>query len=498
MSSLYTTKTAALKATKADVSKLNVKTIKVNGKDVATSVKHPNDTREVITENDLWGSWAEIKDGEIIFHDDEVISPGFSVDDPNTGCLEADPWDVDITKVENNKAYKGDILFANVETNKIKNGEKMFSYCSKLANFSSDLSPLTNSYGMFYDCSNLTTFTSDLSSLTNGNSMFDGCSKLTAFTSDSSGSPVNLSSLTYGGAMFQRCTNLTTFTYDLSSLTNGSWMFHGCSKLSTFASDLSSLTDGNSMFWGCSKLSSITKNLSSLTDGEFMFYNCIALTAFASDLSSLTDGGYMFWGCSKLSTFTSDLSSLTDGHEMFYNCIALTAFASDLSSLTNGYCMFYNCKLDTESLIHIAETIKDVRDLTNGNGYWADIYKTIHLGIGNTTPTEEEKELLTEIHNNGWQVYVNGSSDSNIFNPTNTTSLDGEESVTPIPFYAKPVESDEEHAEYTDGNDKFYNILGGQFIFVDDPETYGLFTSLEDAATNMRLTKIEKTEIEKA
>ena len=498
MSDLYTTKTAALKAIKADVSKLNTKSLKVNGKDVATSVKHPNDTREVITENDLWGSWAEIKDGEIIFHEDEVISPGFSVDDPNTGCLEAEAWDVDITKVENNKAYKGDILFANVETNKIKNGEKMFSFCSKLANFSSDLSLLTNGYSMFYNCSNLIAFTSDLSSLTKGNNMFDGCSKLTTFTSDSSGSPVNLSSLTNGGTMFQGCTNLTTFTYDLSSLTNGSWMFHGCSNLSTFTSDLSSLINGEYMFWGCSKLSSFTKNLSSLTSGEYMFRDCSKLSTFASDLSSLTDGSDMFYNCIALTAFTSDLSSLTYGYGMFYNCIALTAFASDLSSLTNGYQMFYNCKLDTDSLIHIAETIKDVRDLTNGKSYWADIYKTIYIGIGNTTPTEEETELLTEIHNKGWQVYVNGSSDSNIFNPTNTTSLDGEESVTPIPFYAKPVESDEEHAEYTDGNDKFYNILGGQFIFVDDLETYGMFTSLEDAAANMRLTKIEKQEIEKA
>ena len=113
---LYTTKTAALKATKADVSKLNVKTIKVNGKDVATSVKHPNDTREVITENDLWGSWAEIKDGEIIFHEDEVINPNGS-----------SAWNTSITKVENNKGYVGDTFYGNIQTEKIKNGNSMFS-----------------------------------------------------------------------------------------------------------------------------------------------------------------------------------------------------------------------------------------------------------------------------------------------------------------------------------------------------------------------------------
>ena len=443
MSNLYTTKTAALKATKADVSKLNVKNIKVNGKDVATSVKHPNDTREVITENDLWGSWAEIKDGEIVFHEDEVISPGFSVDDPNTGCLEAVAWDVGITKVENNKAYKGDILFANVETNKIKNGDTMFYYCSNLTNFTSDLSSLINGSRMFDGCSSLTNFASDLNSLTNGYSMFNGCYNLAIFNSD-------LSSLTSSYSMFEDCSDLTTFISDLSSLTNGYYMFSFCTSLTTFASDSS----GSPV------------NLSSLTNGNGMFYECYNFTNFTSDLSSLTKGNHMFYDCSKLTNFTSDLSSLT-----------------------NGYLMFYYCKLDTDSLIHIAETIKDVRDLTNGSSYRDEIYKTLHLGIGNTTPTEEEKELLTEIHNKGWQVYVNGSSSA--YTPsTNTTSLDGEESITPIPFYAKPVESDEEHAEYTDGNGKFYNILGGQFIFVDDPETYGMFTSLEDAAANIRLIKI--------
>ena len=449
---LYTTKTAALKATKADVTKLNVKTIKVNGKDVATSVKHPNDTREVITENDLWGSWAEIKDGEIIFHEDEIVNP--NIDD-------RDAWNYNITKVEDNKAYEGDTLYGNIQTEKIKYGNYLFQSCHDLRSFESDLSSVMDGNSMFYNCG-LLSFASDLSSLINGT------------------------------WMFTNCTNLTTFTSDLSSLINGQDMFDSCYNLTTFTSDLSSLINGNGMF-GETNLESFTSDLSSLTDGRYMFSWCSNLTTFSSNLGSLTNGVQMFAYCHNLTTFSSNLGSLTKGEHMFNSCSNLTTFTSDLGSLTNGWDMFVNCQLDTDSLIHIAETIKDVRDLTNGSHSSAEIYKTIHIGIGNTTPTEEEKELLTEIHNKGWKVYVNGSSSSDIFNPTNTTSLDGEESVTPIPFYAKPVESDEEHAEYTDENGKFYNILGGQFIFVDDPDTYGLFTSLEDAAANMRLTKIEKT-----
>ena len=130
----YTTKTAALRATIADVNKLETKKIKVNGKDVATSVKHPNDTREVITENDLWGSWAEItSNGEIIFHEDEVTNPNVS---------NYSAWNSNITKVEDNKAYIGETLYGNIQTEKIKDGDFIFKYCTNLTTFDSDLSSL--------------------------------------------------------------------------------------------------------------------------------------------------------------------------------------------------------------------------------------------------------------------------------------------------------------------------------------------------------------------
>jgi hypothetical protein len=202
----------------------------------------------------------------------------------------------------------------------------------------------------------------------------------------------------------------------------------------------------------------------------------------------------MFYHCDELTTFTSDLSSLTNGYNMFGWCGNLTSFTSNLSSLTNGYNMFSNCKLDTDSLTHIAETIKDVNGLTNDNDpYHNEIYKTIHIGIGNSTPSEEEHTYLTQIFDKGWKVYVNGSSNSNIYTPA-TATLDetGETMSAPIPFWAKPIPSDEEHAQYIDAEGNFYNILGAQFIYGDDLSTYGMFLNEEDAAANMRLTKIVK------
>ena len=171
MATNYTTKTAALKATKADINKIDAKKMLLNGKNIleyikesVPTVKHSQDTRATITENDLWGQYIETKsDGTIIIHDDWVTNPNGS---------DFIAWDYSITKVEDNKAYTSSGFYANVQTEKIKGGDSMFDGCSQLTSFSSDLSSLTYSSGMFYNCNNLTSFKGNLSSLTNGNSMF--------------------------------------------------------------------------------------------------------------------------------------------------------------------------------------------------------------------------------------------------------------------------------------------------------------------------------------
>ena len=304
------------------------------------------------------------------------------------------------------------------------------------------------------------------------------------------GNPTN----SWVDGMFSYRSNLTTFVSDLSSLTNGYFMFRDCTNLTTFTSDLNSLTNGYGMFYYCTNLTSfVSDDMSSLTDSRYMFQSCSNLTTFTSDLSSLTDGSWMFLSCSNLTTFTSDLSSLTNGNGAFSYCSNLTTFTSDLSSLTNGSSMFYNCKLDTISIQNIAETINDVRDLENDDYDCYDVWKTIDIGIGNTAPNTEEDVAFQLMTEKGWTVYVNGGSDHSYY-PSNLTTLDeiGEEISTPIPFYAKPIQTDEKHGRYMDSEGNYFNILGGQFIYGDDISTYGMFTSLEDAAANMRLTKIEK------
>ena len=359
-----------LSATYADVRKLDVKKINLKGKNIleyikesVPTIKHSQDTRETVTENDLWGQWVETKsDGTVIVHDDWVTNPNGDY-----------PWNTSITKVVNDKAYVGDTLYGNIQTEKIKDGRSFFYMDSALTSFAGNLDNLVigggsgTGDGMFYCCSNLKRFNSDLSSLTNGDKMFNYCYELSYFISDSSGSPVNLSSLTDGNYMFYNCTALTTFTSDLSSLTDGDGMFYCCSALTAFTSDLSSLTDGDGMFNYCTKLRTFTSDLSSLTSAKNMFYNCTALTTFTSDLGSLTNGYEMFFYCTKLANFTGDssgspanLSSITNGASMFYCCSALTAFTSDLSSLSDGHWMFYYCSA-------LTAFTSDLSSLTNGD-----------------------------------------------------------------------------------------------------------------------------------
>lgn len=75
-----------------------------------------------------------------------------------------------------------------------------------------------------------------------------------------------------------------------------------------------------------------------------------------------------------------------------------------------------------------------------------------------------------------------------------TLDEEGNEVETPIPYYAKPIASDEEHAEYIDADGNYFNIMGGQFVYGDDLSTYGMFTCEDDAAANMGLTKYVREE----
>lgn len=228
MASNYTTKTAALRATKADmnsakIKKLDASEINFKGQKIEElwGLNLPEDYPKFVRRCELpsdenWALWSD----------------------------------------------NGDLLYMNF-SDKIKCGTNMFCDCHNLTTFTSDLSSLTNGEYMFSGCSKLTTFTSDLSSLINGEYMFNYCSQLESFNSD-------LSSLTDGYQMFDSCVHFNSFNSDLSSLTDGTHMFRYCYKLTAFDADLSSLEIGNGMFQSCRLNSkSIERILSTLPTYDY-------------------------------------------------------------------------------------------------------------------------------------------------------------------------------------------------------------------------------------
>ena len=270
----YTTRTASLRATIADVRVIDVKKINLDGKNILDYIKesvpvitHSQDTRETVYTDDLWGQWVETKDdGTVVIHDDWVTKSSNS-------------WISNVTKVENNKAYDGDFVLANIQTERIKDGTEMF-HQTPLESFSGDLSSLVNGESMFMDTS------------------------LTSFSGDSSGSPVNLSSLVNGSWMFYG-TSLTSFNGDLSSLVNGENMFYGTS-LTSFSGDLSSLVTGLYMFSSTSltpqsvmyiveSIRNITEEKAKYTSGEIPWVIKDSTTQkYSAPFGFMEDGKYVY------------------------------------------------------------------------------------------------------------------------------------------------------------------------------------------------------------
>lgn len=141
--------------------------------------------------------------------------------------------------------------------------------------------------------------------------------------------------------------------------------------------------------------------------GRFFFWEA-KLSECNMDFSQLTNGSSMFQRCENLQSFTGDLSKLTNGSSMFYQCTKLKEFKSNLGSLINGSYMFRSCKLDLASLVNIADTIKDVTELTNNHQSGVD--KIIHIDLENDSikTSSEGQQAISKLKSKGWTIYING------------------------------------------------------------------------------------------
>lgn len=531
----YTKKTASLKASKIDVRKLNV-----GGKDISHHVGEKvhtcKDTRQTVTENDLWGTYVEVTDkGDVIFHDDYITMNYKILDDT-------------ITRVENNKAYIGDDFYCNIQTQKIKNGFDGFCDKINLTTFSGNLDSLVNGDNMFVYCSTLDFNCPSMKSLKNGGNMFmntgteyrDGTvDGLTTFN-------CQLPNLEMGDYMFCQSYALQTFSSKLPKLKNAASMFDGCNHLVNFEiTSLPQVLTTFYMFYGCEKLQKCTLEMPKVTNTQNMFECCSSLQDVKLDMPSVVSAQSMFSQCGNLEQYVGDLSSLKDGTGMFGTCTNLKRFRGRLDNLICAIAMFTDAKLDVDSFMYIADSINDLAGkglvyLDERNGRWFpvnddtedqnyigrityDTYTWLKYGeyeykketkiisttrIGTLTiyydaeqyPDGSEGhaqilEYCQEICDKGWAIALNSTTNSGFVPSTNQTSIDGEETVTPVSYWFKPIESDEEHGTYVNANGEYFDIMGGRYIFGDDISTYGQFTSLEEAEQAMGLTKVvrEKT-----
>jgi hypothetical protein len=188
-------------------------------------------------------------------------------------------------------------------------------------------------------------FISNLPNLVNGANMFYAI-RVRTFSSDKNGSKVNLDNLEIGDGMFD-------VTYA------GQYIHDQIEALPKLKSSVSMFADGSSP-------SKWTLSLPSLENGSCMFGSENCVKEFYSDLPKLKNGYMMLYRCEK---FRGSLPSLENGKDMF----GLSAYSG----------------LDSESLLHIVNTLPSRVGLTNTDGEDGQGYITISLACDDTDESRD-------------------------------------------------------------------------------------------------------------
>lgn len=264
MSDLYTTKTAALKATKADIVKLK------------TNNFYINDSK--ITEDDIGFSLP--RDYPKLIPDcDFSISEDYMIYDEN-GVVEH-------------------MSFAD----KIETGYYMFQYDTNIKKFEIDMSNLKYGYGMFCN-SDIEKFKSNMYYLENASSMFYNCRNLSSFETYPAPSNIDnqycLQNLTDAYDMFVG-TNISEIHLEMPSCSNAAGSFSRCPSLTSVYTSLADNCNCYNMFANSINLKEVAIGGGTIDNAERMFDNCCNLSHFncqTSVLSNLNTYSYgMFRGC---------------------------------------------------------------------------------------------------------------------------------------------------------------------------------------------------------
>jgi hypothetical protein len=173
-------------------------------------------------------------------------------------------------------------------------GGYAFTSCTNLAEINFP-SLVTISNLAFRFCSNLITLNdSFVNTTTIGNACFDGCSKITSLNF-----PVLGMQTIAVTALFRDMTLLTTvyapnLQFNIDALSNS--IFRNCTSLTTVTlTNLNVITD--TMFYNCTSLVSISFPSVTKMNSDLTFYNCTSLTTITHpNLVTIIGNGYQIYG----------------------------------------------------------------------------------------------------------------------------------------------------------------------------------------------------------
>ena len=286
----------------------------------------------------------------------------------HTGSKEATVTYYSLNFMDNNNAYKGDVIIPEtIRYNGVKYdvtsiGQKAFSFGS-ITSVTIPNSVTSIEEGAFSNISKLKSITLPNSVTYIGEDVFSGCTGVltvdcnlpsssssktsvfygSQFTSVIFGDEVKkiedyvfegntyLQSVTIGKNVlsigqnaFKDCNKLTSVTIGNRVTSIGDNAFNGCSRLTLVNIPNNVTSIGNSAFYGCSGLTSITIP-SSVTSIEWgAFYGCSGLTSVIIPNSITSIGDYAFRGCSHLSSISIPPSVKSIGENAFYECSGLS------------------------------------------------------------------------------------------------------------------------------------------------------------------------------
>jgi hypothetical protein len=157
-----------------------------------------------------------------------------------------------------------------------------------------------------------------------------------------------------------------------------------------------------------SELIQISGNINSTTEGDENDNNKSSTPNDEDgivdyNLSELTNGDYMFKNHTEISQVYCDMPNLKSGRQMFYGC-PLTDFYGSLYSLDYAWEMFKGAKLNKDSIIAIADGIKDHTKCDNDIEVPTSRTHYIHIGCDPSISEKDKEELAAEFQTKGWTV----------------------------------------------------------------------------------------------